>query len=113
MSGRSLIGLGDRQPAEPTASEQAGDLVRGDRQAEYGHPLPNHQRIAAFWNVRLADKLKEPIEPHEVAACMRLVKESRLMQTRGHRDSLVDIAGYSDVETAIHEALEREGGAST
>lgn len=85
-----------------TPSERAAALVNGPRQAAYGHPYPNHERIAAFWNARLADKLNAPLEPHEVAACMRLVKEARLMQTPGHRDSLDDIAGYADVEFLIH-----------
>lgn len=124
VSGRRLIGLGDREPVEaapvgddaidvvPTPSEKAQQLVNGPRQKSYGHPLPNHQRIAAFWNARLADKLNAPLEPHEVAACMRLVKEARLMESRGHLDSLYDIAGYADVEFLIHQA-EPEGGGQT
>jgi len=90
-------------------SERAAALVNGDRQADYGHPLPNHQRIAAFWTTRLRDKLLpgEVIEPHEAAACVRLVKEARLMETRGHRDSLDDLAGYADVEAMIHDEEER------
>ena len=94
-----------------TPSERASALVNGPRQADYGHPLTNHERIAGFWNVRLRDKLKpgETIEPHEAAAMMRLVKEARLMQTTGHRDSLDDLAGYADVEWLIHE---RQAGRS-
>jgi hypothetical protein len=96
-------------PLPVTPSERASSLVRGDRQADYGHPLENHQRIAAFWTVRLRDKLapRQVIEPHEVAAMMRLVKEARLMQTIGHEDSLVDLSGYVDVEWEIHRELER------
>ena len=88
-----------------TPSQRAAGLVNGPRQADYGHPLPNHERIAAFWTTRLRDKLipGEVIEPFEAAAMMRLVKEARLMQTRGHRDSLDDLAGYADVEWMIHE----------
>ena len=86
-------------------SQRAAGLVNGDRQDNYGHPLKNHERIAAFWTTRLKDKLLpgEVIEPHEAAACMRLVKEARLMQTRGHEDSLVDLVGYTDCEWMIHE----------
>jgi hypothetical protein len=93
-------------------SEQAAELaLGGPRARDYGHPLDNHQRIADFWTVRLRDKLKpgEVIEPHEAAACVRLVKEARLMQTRGHEDSLVDIAGYADVEWEIHQEQDRRG----
>jgi hypothetical protein len=87
----------------PTAV--AAELVDGDRQDAYGHPLINHERIAAFWTVRLLEKLRpgEVVEPHEAAAMMRLAKEARLMQTIGHPDSLVDQAGYADVEHEIHE----------
>ena len=110
---RQRFDLGEMGEAErpPTPSERASALVNGPRQADYGHPLPNHERIAAFWNVRLRDKLKsgETIEPHEAAAMMRLVKEARLMQTTGHRDSLDDLAGYADVEYLIHE---RQAGRS-
>lgn len=115
-SGRKLIGLEDRLPAverrQPTPSQRAAELVSGPRQKAYGHPHPNHDRIAAFWNVRLRDKLSAPLEPHEVAACMRLVKEARLMETRGHRDSLDDIAGYADVEFLIHD-FEAGGGGNS
>ena len=79
------------------------------RGRDYGHPLDNHQRIADFWTVRLRDKLKEgaSIDPHEAAAMMRLVKESRLMQTPGHPDSLDDIDGYTEVERQIHDEVKR------
>lgn len=102
-----LVDLATREPIEvkPSPSTRAVELVNGDRQSDYGHPLDNHERIAAFWTVRLADKLKPGcvVEPHDAAALMRLAKESRLMQTIGHYDSQVDIAGYADVEHAIHE----------
>lgn len=81
---------------------EAAELVDGDRQAVYGSAAVNHQRIAAFWNARLVEKLREPITAADVACCMRLVKEARLMQTPGHHDSLVDIAAYAEVEARIH-----------
>ena len=97
---------------EAVSAEHTGraiDLVNGERQDAYGHPLPNHRRIADFWTVRLSDKLKPGcvIEPHEAAAMMRLVKEARLMNTRGHEDSLIDISGYVEVERLIHEEQAR------
>lgn len=94
---------------KPGPAKLAHDVVRGQRQSDYGHPLDNHERIAAFWTARLRDKLLpgEVIEPHDAAALMRLVKEARLMETPGHLDSLVDICGYADVEALIHEEAER------
>jgi len=98
----------------PGPAQLAHGVVRGQRQADYGHPLDNHQRIADFWTVRLKDKLKpgETIEPHEAAALMRLVKEARLMNTPGHKDTLVDICGYADVEDLIHEESARRAQGS-
>lgn len=91
--------------------ETALNLVRGARQASYGHPLDNHERIARFFTARLYEKLKDPlgdpITSWEAAALVRLVKEARLIQTPGHKDSLTDIAGYADVEDEIHEELAR------
>jgi hypothetical protein len=100
--------MATRSPETP--SERAAALVRGARQANYGHPLPNHERIAAFWTTRLSDKLLPgvSIEPWEAAAMMRLVKEARLMQTPGHDDSLVDISGYADCEYLIHQKIEAD-----
>lgn len=88
---------------------RAIELVNGERMDAYGHPLTNHQRIAAFWTVRLRDKLVPgaEIEPHEAAAMMRLVKEARLMQTPGHEDSFTDIPGYVEVEKMILEEQAR------
>lgn len=89
--------------------EVALELVSGDRNRDYGHPLDNHQRIADFWTVRLRDKLVPGgrIEPHEAAAMMRLVKEARLMETPGHLDSLVDLGGYVSCEYEIHREAAR------
>ena len=103
-----LAGCGPESPCD-----RATYLVRQKRQSEYGHPLDNHQRIADFWTVRLRDKLRdgERLDPHEVDACMRLVKEARLMATPGHQDSLDDIAGYADVEDAIHAELQKRAPA--
>lgn len=82
---------------------KAAELVSGTRQKAYGHPFPNHQRIARLWTARLHEKLTEPITPEEVTSLMRLAKEARLIETPGHTDSLVDIAGYAEAEAMIHE----------
>ena len=98
-------------PTARTPSERAVQLVRGKRQDAYGHPLDNHERIARFFNARLHDKLRDPVNdpltPEDCAALVRLVKEARLIETPGHDDSLVDIAGYADVEWEIHQERER------
>ena len=70
------------------------DAVAGqDRSRDYGHPLVNHERIAAIWSVQLGCKLESPIEPREVALMMIGLKLAREVNTP-KRDNLVDIAGY-------------------
>lgn len=81
----------------------ADDLVRGKRTRDYGPPRLNHERIARLWSARLHEILSRPLTPEEVTSLMRLVKEARLIETPGHVDSLVDIAGYAEVEAMIHE----------
>ncbi len=77
-------------------SEESAEIVK-QRGAVYGDPRPNHIRIAALWSVVFA----HPVTPQQVAQCMRLVKESRLIESPGHRDSLLDICGYANVEDVV------------
>lgn len=99
------------KPVSESVLQEADRLTSGSRQHQYGHPVPNHERIARLWNARLHEKLLEPLTMADVTSLMRLAKEARLIQTPGHRDSLVDIAGYAHVENVIAEA--GSGGAST
>ena len=87
---------------EESILEEAQRVTENDRQGTYGHPLPNHERIARLWNARLHEKLLAPLIPEDVTALMRLVKEARLIESPGHRDSLVDLAGYAHAEHRIH-----------
>jgi Domain of unknown function (DUF6378) len=75
--------------------ERARAAVAGDRQENYGPPRINFERTANLWNALLADKLNEPITPAEVGLAMVCLKLARLVQTPGHEDSYVDIAGYA------------------
>ena len=84
-----------------TVLDEAARLVDGNRQQAYGVAAVNHDRIARLWNARLHEKLTDPLTPADVTALMRLVKEARLIETPGHRDSLVDIAGYAEVEARL------------
>lgn len=72
---------------------EANNLAGESRSRDYGHPLPNHERIAAIWNVQLGQKLKEPITPREVALLMIGLKLAREINT-AKRDNLIDMAGY-------------------
>lgn len=86
---------------------QEADHIAGEtRSRDYGHPLINHERIAAFWNVQLAAKLREPIEPREVALMMVGLKLAREVNTP-KRDNLVDMAGYIKCVDMIDRETER------
>lgn len=68
-----------------------------ERGKHYGHPRPNHERIARFFYAVLAEKLRpgETITPEEVIRMMIGVKLARLQETPNHEDSIADIAGYA------------------
>lgn len=73
-----------------TILAEAARLTSQDRQASYGHPRQDFERVATLWSVVLGVE----VMPAQVALCMILVKVSR--ETHQHkRDNLVDIAGYA------------------
>lgn len=76
------------------------DLARdavSHRPGQYGSPRDVFARIARAWEWYLAERMGHtvPIEPHDVAAMMRLLKECRLIENPAHQDSIADIAGYA------------------
>ncbi len=75
--------------------EEALRITSGDRQRDYDHPKPNHERIAALWNAYLGIR-KDPmadISAEDVAKMMILLKLARDAYTP-KRDNIVDAAGY-------------------
>ena len=66
-------------------------LIEGPRDQKYGDSTENHARIAAMWSVLLNKK----IIVQEVYLCLIAIKLSRLTRSPHHRDSWLDIAGYS------------------
>lgn len=71
---------------------QAADIIDGDRNKTYGKPENSYGEIAKFWS----SYLDIPLEPHDVAALMVLMKIARVKGSKGsHTDSWVDIAGYA------------------
>lgn len=83
--------------------DQAHELVEGHRGKDYGHPWEDFNRTAGLWNALFAHKLSSPFTASDVAAAMRMVKESRLQHTPDHRDSLVDICGYARTQEMVWE----------
>lgn len=79
-----------------TILEEAARITAGDRQRDYDHPYPNHQRIAKLWNAYI-DCRKDPhgkFSPEDVATMMILLKIARNVFTP-KRDNLIDICGYA------------------
>jgi hypothetical protein len=69
--------------------------VLTEREGNYDSPTPNFARIAAYWSVRLQEKLQpgEVITPGDVADLMILMKVAR-EQYKHHPDNYMDIIGY-------------------
>ena len=74
---------------------EAQKLIKGPRAKDYGPVKKNHQRIADIWTILLDKKLKEPITPEEVVACMVGVKTARLAEDINKDDSWIDNIGYA------------------
>lgn len=72
--------------------EEANEHVNEGRQKVYGHPADDFRRVSGAALEMGIDPAKGPLDH---ALYMMLVKISRLRQTPGHHDSIVDIAGYA------------------
>lgn len=70
--------------------EEVAETVR-ERGKVYGPPHVNMNRTAALWSAFLGI----PVTGAQVAACMMLVKIARLSESPAHRDSILDIGGYT------------------
>lgn len=97
------------ETARESALQKAQRIIHGARQQAYGHPRDDFRRTAGLWTALLAGLLKSGarITPEHVALMMILVKVSRLIATPGHRDSVVDVAGYAGTYEMLY--AEEEG----
>lgn len=79
-----------------TIADEAKNIVNGARRNAYGRPEDNFERIARFWKAYF-DNTGRPIDltAADVSPLMRLMKEARLCETPNHRDSFVDLVGYT------------------
>jgi hypothetical protein len=83
--------------------ETANQLVSGDRQADYGHPIDDFRKTAMIWGAILGID----VTPEQVALCMVGVKISR--EVNKHKaDNIVDGCGYFRTLELVHEKLEEE-----
>jgi hypothetical protein len=75
-----------------------------ERGESYGSMYENHDRIANIWSVILGQE----VTALQVVQCMIGVKLARLIQTPGHDDSWLDIAGYAGVGAECVDTLRRQ-----
>jgi hypothetical protein len=70
-------------------TQEAQNIVNGDRQKDYGSINDSFCRIAGLWSAYTGITL----DKYDVAKMMILLKVSRA-KLGNHRDSYVDIVGY-------------------
>ncbi len=81
---------------------EAGVLINGDREKDYGSPQDNFATIAELWSAYRG----ELFVPADVAVMMTLLKLARLSTNLSHRDSWVDGLGYLALGAELAKAVE-------
>ncbi len=90
-------------------TKAAMDLVGGDRARTHGDKTENHQVIANFWQVWLSSRSAGPLDAHDAANMMELLKIARRLRGSFNIDDYVDGAGYAAVAGEIGaERLRRD-----
>ena len=79
--------------------KEVEQTLEGDRQVDYGDASKNFARIARMWEVIFGHQ----VTLEQVHLAMIAVKMSRLVNSPGHQDSWVDIAGYSALAAELKE----------
>lgn len=70
-------------------TQEAQDIVHGERHQDYGNMAESFRRIAGLWSAYLGMH----IDVCDVGKMMILLKVSRAKHNN-HRDSYIDIIGY-------------------
>jgi Domain of unknown function (DUF6378) len=76
---------------------QAAEIVAQRRQ-QYGPPAEHFEQVAQRWSFTIGTAVR----PEVVLLCQLDLKLARLAHDPGHRDSLVDLIGYS---VLLHELV--------
>jgi hypothetical protein len=84
------------QDVKIAIADEAKSIVAGARRSAYGRPEQNFERIARFWTAYFQNTGRDlTISAADVSPLMRLMKEARLCESPSHRDSFVDLIGYT------------------
>lgn len=89
------------RPQRVAVLQEAAGLIIGQRNVDYGDPVENHQHIADIANAITGHSLSA----RDVALVLASVKLARLAKSPLHRDSYVDLCGYTGIayECALAE----------
>ena len=75
--------------------KKAGEIITGDRNNQYGPPEDSFSTISKLWQAYLDARPGAPLQPHDVAAMMVLLKIARAAVQPEKADTWYDISGYS------------------
>lgn len=100
--GMDIVTSGGGLMVEPVENEAQTIVRNGERQMNYGHPNQDFSRTAGMWSAYLG----RDVTMRDVALMMAMLKMSRLKATPGHRDSLVDLIGYSICYERLEEVTD-------
>jgi len=86
-----------KQDVKSALADEAKAIVTGARRSAYGSPENNFERIARFWQAYFENTGRGDVKltAADISPLMRLMKEARLCETPDHRDSFVDLIGYT------------------
>ena len=88
-----------REKQVKSIEQEARETIYGDRERTYGHPAKNLEHIAELWSAYT----RTTITADQVCDMMILLKLARLKNDPTHRDSLIDMIGYTLLKERIHE----------
>lgn len=71
--------------------EEAGRVINGERQDQYGNPENNFSIIAKYWSLYTGVNITEL----DVCMMMTLLKLARIESGTQTKDSFVDMIGYT------------------
>ena len=86
--------------------KEADELVNGERNADYGHPLDDFTRTGKMWAAILGHK----VTAEQVGLCMIALKISRECN-KPKRDNMLDAAGYAQTVEMCKDERDRRNDA--